>query len=219
MGMRYTDRGEAGRSLASALRQFRGRPDTVVLGLARGGVPVAAAAAAALQLPWDVLPVRKLGIPGLAETAFGALAWAGGGVVVRMLNRSLSDRLLSVGVRQSALDEVESTARAELEHRAGTYPGPRLPLKGRSVIVVDDGLATGATMRAAVGAVRAAGAATVVVAVPVASLEAQTTLEQAADAVFSLFIPGGFRAVGSYYRDFRQVRDDDVVRLLGARPA
>jgi putative phosphoribosyl transferase len=218
MGMRYTDREEAGRLLASALRQFRGRQDTMVLGLARGGVPVAAAAATALQLPWDVLPVHKLGIPGLAETAFGALASAGGGVV-RMLNRALADRLLDVGVRQSALDEVESTARAELEHRAGTYPGPRLPLKGRTVIVVDDGLATGATMRAAVGAVRAAGAATVVVAVPVASLEAQATLEQAADAVFSLFIPGGFRAVGSYYRDFRQVRDEDVVRLLGARPA
>ncbi|MCB5293673.1 phosphoribosyltransferase [Arthrobacter sp. SO3] len=218
MGMRYTDREEAGRLLASALRQFRGRPDTVVLGLARGGVPVAAAAAAALQLPWDVLPVRKLGTPGHEETAFGALASAGGGVV-RMLNRALADRLLDVGVRQSALDEVESTARAELEHRAGTYPGPRLPLKGRTVIVVDDGLATGATMLAAVGAVRAAGAATVVVAVPVASLEALTSLQQPADAVFSLFIPGGFRAVGSYYRDFRQVRDDDVVRLLGARPA
>ncbi|HEX9087934.1 MAG TPA: phosphoribosyltransferase family protein [Arthrobacter sp.] len=218
MGMRYTDREEAGRLLASALRQFRGRPDTVVLGLACGGVPVAAAAATALQLPWDVLPVRKLGIPGLAETAFGALASAGGGVV-RMLNRALADRLLGVGVRQSALDAVESTARAELEHRAASYPGPRLPLKGRTVIIVDDGLATGATMRAAVGAVRAAGAATVVVAVPVAPLEAQTSLEQPADAVFSLFIPGQFRAVGSYYRDFRQVRDDDVVRLLGARPA
>ena len=218
MGMRYTDREEAGRLLASALRQFRARPDTLVLGLARGGVPVAAAAATALRLPWDVLPVRKLGVPGLAETAFGALASAGGSVV-RMLNRALADRLLAVGVRQSALDEVESSARAELALRAGTYPGPRLPLKGRTVIVVDDGLATGATMQAAVGAVHAAGAATVVVAVPVAALEAQTSLEQLADAVFSLFLPGQFRAVGSYYRDFRQVRDDDVVRLLAARPA
>lgn len=217
MGMRYTDREEAGRLLASALRQFRGRPDTVVLGLARGGVPVAVEAAAALHLPWDVLPVRKLGIPGQAETAFGALASADGRVV-RMLNRTLADRLLDVGVRQSALDEVESTANAELEQRAGTYPGPRLQLNGRTVIDVDDGLATGATMRAAVGAVRAAGAATVVVAVPVASLEAQTSLQQPADAVFSLFIPGGFHAVGSCYRNFRQVRDDDVVRLLAARP-
>ena len=108
---------------------------------------------------------------------------------------------------------------AELERRSGAYPGPRLPLNGRTVIVADDGMATGATMRAAVEAVRAAGAATVVVAVPVASLEAQSSLQQLADGVFCLFIPGQFRAVGSYYRAFGQVRDDDVVRLLGARPA
>ena len=95
----------------------------------------------------------------------------------------------------------------------------RLPLTGKTVVVADDGMATGATMRAAVEAVRAAGAAAVVVGVPVASLEAQTSLQQPADAVVSLFIPGQFRAVGSYYRDFRQVRDDDVVRLLAARPA
>ena len=218
MGMRFTDREQAGRLLAAALPQFRGRPDTVVLGLVRGGVPVAAEAAAALQLPWDVQPVRKLGIPGHSETAFGALASTNGGVV-RVVNRALVVRLLDVGIRQSALDEVESTERAELERRARVYPGPRLPLNGSTVIVIDDGLATGATMRAAVTAARAAGAATVVVAVPVAALEAQTSLQQLADAVFSLFIPGQFRAVGSYYRTFRQVRDDDVVRLLGARPA
>lgn len=218
MGMRFTDREQAGRLLAAALPQFRGRPDAVVLGLACGGVPVAAEVAASLQLPWDVLPVRKLGIPGLDETAFGALASADGGVV-RVLNRPLVARLLDIGVRQSALDAVESEARAELERRAGAYPGPRLPLNDRTVIVADDGLATGATMRAAVLAVRAAGAATVVVGVPVASLEAQSSLQQLADAVFSLFIPGQFRAVGSYYRAFRHVRDDDVVRLLGTRPA
>ena len=162
MGMRFTDREQAGRLLAAALPQFRGRPDTVVLGLACGGVPVAAEAAASLQLPWDVLPVRKLGIPGLEETAFGALASADGGVV-RVLNRPLVARLLDIGVRQSALDAVESAERAELERRAAAYPGPRLPLTGKTVIVADDGLATGATMRAAVEAVRAAGAATVVV--------------------------------------------------------
>ena len=218
MGMRFTDRGQAGRLLAAALPQFRGRPDTVLLGLARGGVPVAAAAAAALQLPWDVLPVRKLGIPGHGETAFGALAAVDGGVV-RVLNRPFVDQLLELGITQSALDEVARLELAELERRAGTYPGPRLPLMGKTVVVADDGMATGASMRAAVEAVRAAGAATVVVAVPVASLEAQTPLQQLADAVFSLFIPGQFRAVGSYYREFRQVRDDDVVRLLDARPA
>jgi predicted phosphoribosyltransferase len=216
--MRFTDRGQAGALLAAALPQFRGRPDTVLLGLARGGVPVAAAAAAGLRLPWDVLPVRKLGIPGHGETAFGALA-AINGRVVRVLNRPFVDQLLELGIQQSALDEVARFEQAELERRAGTYPGPRLPLNGRTVIVADDGMATGASMRAAVEAVRAAGAATVVVAVPVASLEAQTPLQQLADAVFSLFIPGQFRAVGSYYREFRQVRDDDVVRLLDARPA
>jgi len=218
MGMRFTDREQAGRLLAAALPQFRGRPDTVVLGLACGGVPVAAEAAASLQLPWDVLPVRKLGIPGLGETAFGALASARGGVV-RVLNRPLMARLLDIGIRQSALDAVESAERAELQRRAAAYPGPRLPLTGKTVIVADDGLATGATMRAAVEAVRAAGAATVVVAVPVASLDAQTSLQTLADAVFCLHIPGQFRAVGSYYRTFTHVRDDDVVRLLGARRA
>ncbi|MET3949833.1 phosphoribosyltransferase family protein [Arthrobacter sp. UYEF36] len=216
MGMRFTDREQAGRLLAAALPQFRGRPDAVVLGLARGGVTVAAGAAAALQLPWDVLPVRKLGIPGHRETAFGALA-AVNGRVVRVLNRPFVDELLELGIPQSALDEVVRFEQAELERRSGVYPGPRLPLAAKTVIVTDDGMATGATMRAAVEAVRAAGAATVVVAVPVASLEAQASLQQLADAVFSLFIPGQFRAVGSYYRAFRQVRDDDVVRLLGAR--
>ncbi|MDI3212967.1 phosphoribosyltransferase family protein [Arthrobacter sp. AL12] len=218
MGMRFTDRGQGGRLLAAALPQFRGRPDTVVLGLARGGVPVAAEAAAALRLDRDVLPVRKLGIPGHGETAFGALA-AVNGRVAQVLNRPYVGQLLELGITQSALDEVVRFEQKELERRAETYPGPRLPLAGRTVIVVDDGMATGATMRAAVKAVQAAGAATVVVGVPVASLEAQASLQQIADAVFSLFIPGQFRAVGSYYRSFGQVRDDDVVRLLGARPA
>ena len=218
MGMRFTDREQAGRLLAAALPQFRGRPDTVMLGLARGGVPLAAVAAAVLRLDWDVLPVRKLGIPGHGETAFGALA-AVGGRVVRVLNRPFVDELLELGIPQSALDEVVRVEQAELERRTGAYPGPRLPLDGKTVIVADDGMATGATMRAAVEAVRAAGAVTVVVGVPVASLEAQTSLQQIAGAVFSLFIPGQFRAVGSYYRTFRQVRDDDVVRLLGARRA
>ena len=218
MGMRFTDREQAGGLLAAALPQFRGRPDTVVLGLAHGGVPVAAVAAAALRLDWDLLPVRKLGIPGHGETAFGAMA-AVNGRVVRVLNRPFVAELLELGIPQSALDEVVRFEQAELERRAGAYPGPRLPLAGRTVIVADDGMATGATMRAAVEAVRAAGAATVVVGVPVASLEAQSSLQQIADAVLSLFIPGQFRAVGSYYRTFGQVRDEDVVRLLGARPA
>lgn len=217
MGTRFTDREEAGRRLAAALPQFRGRPKTMVLGLARGGVPVAEATAGALQLPFAALPVRKLGVPGHEETAFGALAWSHGRVV-RLLNRPLVDRLLEVGIRQSSLDQVEAAGRAELERRAAAYPEARMAVDGSTVILVDDGLATGASMRAAVEAVRAAGAASVVVAVPVASLDAQMSLESLADAVFSLHTSGQFRAVGSYYRSFAHVRDDDVVRLLGARP-
>ena len=167
MGMRFTDRGEAGRLLAAALPQFRGRADTVVLGLARGGVPVAAAAADALRLPFGALPVRKLGVPGHEETAFGALAWSPG-KVVRVLNRPLVVRLLELGIPQSSLDRVEHDGRAELERRAERYPGTRDELRGRTVILADDGLATGASMRAAIEAVRRAGAARVVVAVPVA---------------------------------------------------
>ncbi|WP_427130667.1 phosphoribosyltransferase [Pseudarthrobacter sp. S9] len=217
MGMRFTDREQAGRQLAAVLPQFRGRPDTLVLGLARGGVPVAAALAQELGLPFGALPVRKLGIPGHEETAFGALAWSSGRVV-RILNRSLVARLLEIGIRQSSLDEVERRERAELERRAESYPDSVHDLRGKTVILADDGVATGASMLAAVEAVREAAAAIVVVAVPVASLEAQTSLQQPADAVFSLHTPGQFRAVGSYYQTFEQLQDDDVVRLLGARP-
>ncbi|WP_211881193.1 phosphoribosyltransferase [Pseudarthrobacter albicanus] len=216
MGMRFTDRAEAGGLLAAALPQFRGRAGTVVLGLARGGVPVAAAAADALRLPFGALPVGKLGVPGHEETAFGALAWSPG-KVVRVLNQPLVVRLLELGIPQSSLDRVEHDGRVELERRAELYPGTRDELRGRTVILADDGLATGASMRAAIEAVRRAGAARIVVAVPVAALDAQTSLEPFAEAVVSLFIPGGFRSVGSYYRAFGQVSDDDVVRLLRAR--
>jgi putative phosphoribosyl transferase len=216
MAMRFTDRAEAGSLLAAALPQFRGRAATVVLGLARGGVPVAAAAAEALRLPFGALPVCKLGVPGREEIAFGALAWSPG-KVVRVLNRTLVVRLLELGIPPSALDRVEHDGRAALERRAEKYAAPPEELRGRTVILADDGLATGASMRAGIEAVRAAGAAAVVVAVPVASLDAQTSLEPFAEAVLSLFIPGGFQSVGSYYRAFGQVSDDDVVRLLGTR--
>jgi predicted phosphoribosyltransferase len=213
MGMRFSDRAQAGRLLADALRQFRGRPDTMLVGLTRGGVPVAAAAAQTLGLRFAVLPVRKLGIPGHEETAFGALAWTGG-QVVRVLNRPFVDQLRQLGIQTAALDGVEHRERAELEREAAAYPetGPDFP--GATVILADDGMATGATMRAAVEAVRGAGAAGVVVAVPVASLYAQISLQDAADGVLSLHIPGEFRAVGSYYEKFPQVTDDDVVRHL-----
>lgn len=213
--MRFTDREQAGRMLAGGLRRFRGRPETVVMGLTRGGVPLAAAAAEELGLPFAALPVRKLGIPGFEETAFGALAWSPGRVV-RVLNQPLLDQLVELGIRQPALDAVERRERTELERQAEICRGQGLELRGGRVLLADDGLATGATMRAAVEAMRRTGAASVVVAVPVGSLYAQVSLEPFVDAVLCLHIPGQFRAVGSYYRTFPQVTDDDVVRLLQA---
>lgn len=213
MGSRFEDRTEAGQRLAAALAQFRELPDTVVLGLARGGVPVAAATATALHLPLGTVLVRKLGIPGHEETAFGALAWAHGRIV-RLVNKPLLERVLDHGVRQEWLDAVEERERSELLRRAQLYPGASLDVAGKTVLLVDDGLATGATMRAAVEAMREGGAAAVVAAAPVGSIDAEAALERVCDAVVCLYLPGKFRAVGSYYRHFGQLSDDDAVRLL-----
>jgi predicted phosphoribosyltransferase len=213
MSTRYEDRTDAGEKLAAVLTQFRERSDAIVLGLARGGIPVAAAAAKALYLPLGAVLVRKLGIPGHDETAYGALAWAGGRVV-RVLNRPLIARVLDHGVRQEWLDEVEQRERAELLRRAETYPGIRHDLSGKTVLLLDDGLATGATMRAAVEAVRAAGAAKVVAAAPVGSVEAEEAVSRVCDAVLCLHLPGKFRAVGSFYRHFEQLTDEEAVSFL-----
>jgi len=214
--MHFENRDDAGRRLAAALPQFRGQRDTVVLGLARGGVPVAAAVAQALGLPFGALLVRKLGIPGHTETAYGAIAWSGQHVV-RVLNKPLLARVLAQGIGQTELDQVERRERSELQRRAESYPGIGCDLQGKSVILVDDGLATGATMRAAIEAVRAAGALTVAVAVPVASLDAQTSIARVSDFVLSLYLPGKFRAVGSAYREFSQLEDRAVVEILNGR--
>ncbi|PTT68180.1 phosphoribosyltransferase [Arthrobacter sp. HMWF013] len=213
MSTRFEDRTDAGEQLAAVLTQFRERPDTIVLGLARGGIPVAAAAAKALYLPLGAVLVRKLGIPGHDETAYGALAWAGGRIV-RVLNRPLIARVLDHGVRQEWLDDVEQRERAELLRRAGTYPGIRHDLSGKTVLLVDDGLATGATMRAAVEAARSAGAAKVVAAAPVGSVEADEAVSRVCDAVLCLHLPGKFRAVGSFYRHFEQLTDEDAITVL-----
>jgi len=213
MGTRFEDRTEAGQRLAAALAQFRERPDTVVLGLARGGVGVAAAAATALGLPLGTVLVRKLGIPGHEETAYGALALARGRIV-RLINKPLLERVLEHGVSQESLNAVEDRERVELLRRAELYPGAGMDVAGKTVLLVDDGLATGATMRAAVEAVREGGAATVVAAAPVGSVQAQALLERVCDAVVCLHLPGNFRAVGSYYRHFPQLSDDDAVGLL-----
>ncbi|MDQ0768702.1 putative phosphoribosyl transferase [Pseudarthrobacter defluvii] len=213
MGTRFDDRTEAGQRLAAALARFRERPDTVVLGLARGGIPVAAAAATALQLPLGTVLVRKLGIPGHEETAYGALALARGRTV-RLINKPLLERVLEHGVRRESLAIVEERERAELLRRAELYPGANVDVTGKTVVLVDDGLATGATMRAAVEAMRDSGASAVVAAAPVGSVDAQASLERVCDAVLCLQLPGKFRAVGSYYRHFGQLSDDDAVSLL-----
>ncbi|MEE2568434.1 phosphoribosyltransferase family protein [Pseudarthrobacter sp. J64] len=213
MSTRFEDRADAGRKLAAVLTQFRERSDTVVLGLARGGIPVAAAVANGLYLPFGTLLVRKLGIPGHDETAYGALAWWDG-QVVKLLNKPLMARVLEHGVRPEWLDQVEERERAELARRAGLYPGIISDVQGKTVLLVDDGLATGATMRAAVEAVRAAGAAAVVVAAPVGSVEAEASLARVSNAVLCLHLPGKFRAVGSFYSHFEQVDDAGAIALL-----
>lgn len=213
MGTFFEDRTEAGERLAALLTQFRERPETVVLGLARGGIPVAAAVAKALHLPLGTVLVRKLGIPGHEETAYGALAWVGGRTV-RLINKPLLDRVLEHGVRPEWLDDVERRERTELLRRVEVYPGAELDVTGKTVLLVDDGLATGATMRAAVEAVREGGAAAVVAAAPVGSIDAEASVERVCDAVLCLHLPGKFRAVGSFYRHFEQLTDDDAISLL-----
>lgn len=217
MSTRFEDRTDAGERLAAVLTQFRERDDTIILGLARGGIPVAAAAAKALYLPFGAVLVRKLGIPGHDETAFGALAWSEGRIV-RLLNRPLIARILDHGVHQEWLDEVEKREKAELLRRASTYPGISNRLTGKTVLLLDDGLATGATMRAAVEAARSGGAARIVAAAPVGSVEAYAAVSNVCDAVLCLYLPGKFRAVGSFYRHFEQLTDDDAISLLDRNP-
>jgi predicted phosphoribosyltransferase len=213
MNTRFEDRTDAGERLAAVLTQFRERPDAIVLGLARGGIPVAAAAAKALYLPLGAVLVRKLGIPGHDETAYGALAWSQGRVV-RLLNKPLMTRVLEHGVRPEWLAEVEQRERAELQRRVERYPHISHELKGKTVLLLDDGLATGATMRAAVEAVRGGGAAQVVAAAPVGSVEAEASVSRVCDAVLCLHLPGKFRAVGSFYHHFEQLTDEDAISLL-----
>ena len=205
----YADRVEAGEELARHLRRYAGRAGVIVLGLARGGVPVAATVASALGVPLDVLVVRKLGVPGQRELAMGAIA--GGGA--RVLNYDLIDRLAIAPLMVATVigEEEQELARRERLYRRDRPP---LCLSAQTVILVDDGLATGSTMLSAVKAVRRLGAARVVVAVPVGSLEACRHLEQFADEVICARMPRNLLAVGMWYLDFAQTTDDEVRRLL-----
>ena len=205
----FPNRAEAGRVLGLKLAKYAGREDIIVLGLPRGGVPVAFEVARALRVPLDVFIVRKLGVPGFEELAVGAIASGG----VRVLNEEVANALPN---RDQIIEAVTERETAELERREREYrdgrPAPELA--GKTVILIDDGLATGATMRAAVRALRQRAVARIVVAVPVGPPETCKEFEDEADEVFCASAPEFFQAVGQYYEDFSQTSDDEVRELL-----
>ncbi len=207
--MIFKDRADAGRQLASALQHCANRPNVLVLGLPRGGVPVAFEVAAALQTPLDVFVVRKLGAPGHEELAMGAIA--SGGVVV--LNKQV---LRALRVADEVLQAAIAQQREELLRRERLYRDHRPPqeIRGRIAILVDDGVATGASMKAAIEGLRQREPAQVVVAVPVASATAEKNLGLLVDDFICLATPEPFFGVGQWYDDFRQLGDDEVRRLL-----
>ena len=205
----FPNRIEAGRQLADKLEKYAGRNDVIVLGLPRGGVPVANEVAERLRVPLDVFIVRKLGVPGFEELAAGAIASGG----VRVLNE---DVMRAIPHAEQAIEAVTARETAELQRREQLYreglPAPEL--RERIAILVDDGLATGATMRAAVKALRQRGAAKIVVAVPVGPPDTCHEIEEQADETICLSMPEFFQAVGQYYEDFSQTTDEDVRELL-----
>jgi erythromycin esterase-like protein/predicted phosphoribosyltransferase len=212
--MRFRNRTEAGRQLGDHLGKYANRSDVIVLGLPRGGIPVAHEVARVLKAPLDVFLVRKLGVPGHPELAMGAIA-AGG---IEVLSVEL---IRDLGIPQALVDQVAARERLELERRDALYRGHRrAPLvRDRTVILVDDGLATGSTMHAAILALRQQAPARIVVAVPVGARETCEHLRGIADEVVCASMPEQFRAVGLWYEEFTQTSDDEVKRLLGAIPS
>lgn len=205
----FRNREEAGRLLARALTEYAGREDVVVLGLPRGGVPVAAEVARVLQAPLDVLVVRKLGAPGQEELAIGAIGEGG----VRVLNERL---VRDFGLSREEVDRIAADEERELNRRVGVYRGGHeaLEVGGKTVIVVDDGVATGATMRAGLQTLRVLGAARLIAAAPVGAADSVALLEDDADEVVVLETPAWFSAVGQWYGDFGQTSDEEVRALL-----
>jgi predicted phosphoribosyltransferase len=205
----FLDRRDAGRQLAQKLTRYVDRPDVIVLALPRGGVPVAYEVSQAIHAPLDVWIVRKLGLPGQEELALGAIASGG----IRILNQDIVDIL---GVGQAVIDRVTEQERAELQRREREYRGDRRApeIRNRTVILIDDGLATGATMLAAVRAVRSLGPGQIVVAVPAASLQAVDLLRKEANQVIYEMAPEPFEGVGKWYEDFSQTTDQEVQLLL-----
>jgi erythromycin esterase-like protein/predicted phosphoribosyltransferase len=208
----FRDRRDAGRLLAEKLAAYANRPDALVLALPRGGVPVAYEVARALGAPLDVFVVRKLGVPGYEELAMGAVATGG----VRVLNDQLVERL---GIPEQMIDAVAARELQELARRERRYRGGRPPpdVRGRTVILVDDGLATGATMHAAIEALRQQKLTRIVVAVPTASPETCEEMKTKADDVICAITPAPFQAVGRWYQDFSQTTDEEVEALLSRR--
>lgn len=210
----FRDRSDAGRRLALRLTAYADRPDVLVLGLARGGLPVAFEIAQELNAPLDVFVVRKLGVPGYPEYAMGAIA--SGGV------RVIDDQAVhSLSIPTSVINEVAADELRELERREQVYRGRHLPLQisGRLVIVVDDGMATGWSMAAAITALRSHQPARIIVAVPVAARQACEELRADVDELVCLIEPESFIAVGQWYEDFRHIRDQDVHEILAKAAA
>ena len=207
--MRFRDRTDGGRQLAAQLAEYVGRSDVVVLGLPRGGVPVAKEVATRLKAPLDVFLVRKLGVPGHAELAMGAIAEGG----VEVLSEDL---IQDLRIPPELVREVAVRERVELERRDVLYRGGRQApvVRGRTVILVDDGLATGSSMQAAVLALRQHAPARIVVAVPVGASDSCDRLRRVADQVVCVSTPEPFNAVGQWYDEFSQTTDDEVRRLL-----
>ena len=209
MTMLFRDRRDAGRALAARLGAYAGRPDVAVLGLPRGGVPVAFEVARALRAPLDVFLVRKLGLPGNEERGFGAIASGG----VRVLNE---DMVRTLGLSQEVIEAVTAAELREFERRERAYRGDRPPVavRGLTAILVDDGLATGASMRAAIAALRRLKPARIAVAVPVGAAETCQAMAAEADEVVCARTPEPFHAVGLWYEDFDQTTDEEVQDLL-----
>ena len=207
--MLFRDRADAGRHLLSRLEGYKGRSDLLVLGLPRGGIPVAYEVARGLGAPLDVFLVRKLGVPGQEELAMGAIATGG----VRVVNRDVVDVLR---IPADVLDRAAAAEMRELERRDRSYRGdrPAPQVTGRTVILVDDGLATGSTMRAAVAALRQQGPSRVVVAVPVAAPSTCDEFRREVDEIVCVATPEPFHAVGRFYDDFSQTTDEEVRELL-----
>lgn len=213
---RFPNRSEAGQLLAKKLLKYASRPDVLVLGLPRGGVPVAYEVAMRLNAPLDVFVVRKLGVPGHEELAMGAIATGG----IRVLNESVVD---SLGISAEMIEVVARREHLELERRERAYreDRPVPPVQGRTVILVDDGIATGSTMSAAISALRKQGAGSIVVATPTIARTTFDDMRREVDALVAVIVPEEFFGVGQWYEDFSQTTDFDVRDLLakaGARP-